>query len=390
MKRLAVFVACLALTSVGPSLAVAQSSPSQPNYPTNTAQGNVKSVPGSQCMYYNPSLGYAVPCSTDNPLPTTITAGSTTIGNVGVVNGANQAAVKAASTAPVAADPALVVTENPLSPTTTGQAAIISAISAAALTPPLQTYPKNGIPISCTAGVGNLVTLTGATCSNGVLTFTAANQVAIIDLGVDGSAGYGMTVAGTFTGLALRMQYSANSAGTFSNSGLISTVNSEVNGTISSVTSTGNYFGCHQSRYLQITPTALSTGSATVQPVLMNAAPTCATVAQNGQNAATPIFAAPVANVSGGYTYTNVTSATTTTVKSGAGFFKRVTINTCVASATITLYDNTAASGTKIGTLTCPSSLTSEVPTFVDFEAAFATGLTAVTSGATDLTFLTK
>ena len=65
MKRLAVFLACLSLIG-GPVMA---QSPSQPNYPTNITQGSNKTVPGNVCMYYAPSLGYAVPCSTDNPLP---------------------------------------------------------------------------------------------------------------------------------------------------------------------------------------------------------------------------------------------------------------------------------------------------------------------------------
>ena len=88
MKRLAILFGCVAITSAGPGLAVAQSSPSQPNYPTNTPQGNVKAVPGNVCMFFNPTLGYSVPCSTDNPLPTAPPTGSSSTqvqGNVGSV-----------------------------------------------------------------------------------------------------------------------------------------------------------------------------------------------------------------------------------------------------------------------------------------------------------------
>lgn len=84
--------------------------------------------------------------------------------------------------------------------------------------------------------------------------------------------------------------------------------------------------------------------------------------------------------------YFNINSATTTTVKSGAGSLYTITINTPVASATITLYDNTAGSGTKIATITLPSTITSLGPMTLNYGVSFATGLTIVTSGATDLT----
>lgn len=85
-----------------------------------------------------------------------------------------------------------------------------------------------------------------------------------------------------------------------------------------------------------------------------------------------------------GGNFANITTATTTTVKSGAGVLTRIVVGTCVANATITLYNNTAASGTKIGTITCPATVVN--PFEVAFEVKFGTGLTIVTSGATDLT----
>jgi hypothetical protein len=88
----------------------------------------------------------------------------------------------------------------------------------------------------------------------------------------------------------------------------------------------------------------------------------------------------------GGTAYKNITTATTTAVKSGVGFLHALTINTYVASATITIYDNTAASGTKIGTITLPSTITADAPVTLTFDVGFATGLTIVTSGATDVT----
>lgn len=89
-----------------------------------------------------------------------------------------------------------------------------------------------------------------------------------------------------------------------------------------------------------------------------------------------------------GSSFANITSATTTTVKSGTGTFHKLIINTPIASATITIYNNTAGSGTKIGTITLPSVITAEAPIFLVYDLWFSTGLTFVTSGATDLTVI--
>jgi len=85
-----------------------------------------------------------------------------------------------------------------------------------------------------------------------------------------------------------------------------------------------------------------------------------------------------------GRLFTNISTATTTTVKSGKGNLHCININTGVASATITIYDSTTATGTKIGTLTLPSTVGQPFNLFYDL--AFTNGLTIVTSGATDLT----
>lgn len=98
-----------------------------------------------------------------------------------------------------------------------------------------------------------------------------------------------------------------------------------------------------------------------------------------------------VSKVEQQFTYTNITTQTTTTIKSGAGYLDSLTINTPVASGVWTIYDNTAGSGTKIGTITLPGTLLSSGPITVFFHAKFVTGLTVVTSGATtDSTFATR
>jgi hypothetical protein len=80
--------------------------------------------------------------------------------------------------------------------------------------------------------------------------------------------------------------------------------------------------------------------------------------------------------------YQNITSATTTTVESGSGVLRRIVLGTTAAGA-ITIYDNTAGSGTKIATL--KASIAEGVYTF---DCRFSTGLTIVTAGASDLTVI--
>ena len=89
-----------------------------------------------------------------------------------------------------------------------------------------------------------------------------------------------------------------------------------------------------------------------------------------------------------GYSFRNIVAAapTTTTVRTGAGILHTLTVNKPVASSVITIYDNTAASGTVIGTVTLPATLLSDAFTLT-YDAAFSTGLTIVTAtGASDIT----
>lgn len=83
------------------------------------------------------------------------------------------------------------------------------------------------------------------------------------------------------------------------------------------------------------------------------------------------------------YTPQNITTQTTTTVKSGQGLLHAIILNTPVASAVVTVYDNTAGSGTLICTITLPGTLLSSGPITVMINGKFSTGCTIVTSGAT-------
>ena len=78
------------------------------------------------------------------------------------------------------------------------------------------------------------------------------------------------------------------------------------------------------------------------------------------------------------YSYQNITTDTTTTLKTGPGYLHTVCINTPAATGTITIYDSTAASGTKIGTITSYAS----TAVCQHYDVAFWIGLTIVTATA--------
>lgn len=92
-----------------------------------------------------------------------------------------------------------------------------------------------------------------------------------------------------------------------------------------------------------------------------------------------------MSNPDQGYNYTYISTATTTVVKSGAGTLKCLAINNQIANATITIYDNTAASGNIIAAISAPAA-SAVKPIFVPYDVNFTTGLTIVTSAAESLT----
>jgi hypothetical protein len=78
---------------------------------------------------------------------------------------------------------------------------------------------------------------------------------------------------------------------------------------------------------------------------------------------------------------TRINTSTTTTVKSGAGTFHSIVVGGKGSSAsTVTVYDNTAGSGTVLALI---DSL-NQVGTYL-YDIAFGTGLTVVTTGAADM-----
>lgn len=87
-----------------------------------------------------------------------------------------------------------------------------------------------------------------------------------------------------------------------------------------------------------------------------------------------------VAKVEQRFSYSYISTATTTTIKSGAGFLHTITITEAVAS-TIIVYDNTAGSGTIIASFVASA----DVGTY-HLNVSFGTGLTIVTAGASKIT----
>jgi len=77
--------------------------------------------------------------------------------------------------------------------------------------------------------------------------------------------------------------------------------------------------------------------------------------------------------------YLNITGQATTVVKVGPGQLFNLILNTPIATSVITLWDNTAASGTKIGTITVPAS---PQPVSIFYDIKFNTGLTVQTATA--------
>lgn len=88
------------------------------------------------------------------------------------------------------------------------------------------------------------------------------------------------------------------------------------------------------------------------------------------------------------FSFTNIAGAATTTVKTGRGKLAKIIVNKAVASGVITVYDNTAGSGTKIGTITQPATLLQSqwATDYGNDGILFQTGLTIVTSAADDIT----
>lgn len=79
-------------------------------------------------------------------------------------------------------------------------------------------------------------------------------------------------------------------------------------------------------------------------------------------------------------TYKNITAQTAgTSISTGAGALYSVTFNKPVATSVLTIYDGTSTSGTKIATVTIPSS---PMPVTLFYNVEYTTGLFVVVATA--------
>lgn len=118
--------------------------------------------------------------------------------------------------------------------------------------------------------------------------------------------------------------------------------------------------------------------------IIVDSAPTTAVTGTFWQATQPVSIASTVSVAQGGNSYSNITTATTTTVKSGAGVLHTVCVNSLgTVASSATVYDNTAGSGTKIATINTLALLGCQT-----YDVAFTTGLTLVTTGgvAPDIT----
>jgi hypothetical protein len=81
-------------------------------------------------------------------------------------------------------------------------------------------------------------------------------------------------------------------------------------------------------------------------------------------------------------TSAHVTTAATTVIKYGAGTLHRITLNN-PGGTLITMYDNTAGSGTVIAEINTPAQAN---PVTLEYDTAFVNGLTIVSTGTWDAT----
>lgn len=87
-----------------------------------------------------------------------------------------------------------------------------------------------------------------------------------------------------------------------------------------------------------------------------------------------------------GSSFTNILTATTTVVIARSANLRRIVFNKKVANGVVTVYDNaSAASGTKVGTITNPAVLldSSDV---LEYNVFCQNGIVVVTSSTDDVT----
>jgi len=96
----------------------------------------------------------------------------------------------------------------------------------------------------------------------------------------------------------------------------------------------------------------------------------------------------PTTSYPGGNKYTNIASATTTVVAAAPATLVAIVCNKALVNGVITIYDNaSAASGTKVGTITHPATLLQN-QYVLPYGADMANGITILTGAADDITIV--
>jgi hypothetical protein len=97
-----------------------------------------------------------------------------------------------------------------------------------------------------------------------------------------------------------------------------------------------------------------------------------------------------------GYTPTHVVTATDTVFSESGGLLHQISVNTAVASETISVYDATSANctgtptGTLLATITVPSTITSADPFYIPFDSILQNGGCVKTSSTADITIQSR
>lgn len=209
----------------------------------------------------------------------------------------------------------------------------------------MEIYEVSGLIAQSGSVLGQTVTNTGtsATPTGPNITAGVPNELAFLGVAVGTAAQAVSATSGTFWTLDSTQNSGGTPSGLFSFGAL-----NQPLGSLKSVQPAATLAGSE--------PYALA--AATFRPVAMSVQ---GSVSIAGSN------------------YTNITSKTTTTCKTGPGVLKAIIINKAGSSDTLTVYDNTAGSGTTIGSIT----VTASVNFVFTYEAAFSTGLTVVSGGTT-------
>lgn len=337
-----------------------------------------------------------------------LSAGTAYIGKVRPTDGTNDATIKAASTAAIGSDTAIVVAVSPnntIASTQSGTwnigtittlpslvlsagAAVIGAVTQSGswiLSAGSAIIGKVGID-QTTPGTTNAVQLTKTTLATDTVLQNAVSATGNgSSLDVAGFTTCTLEVTGTFVATVTFEASKDDSVWyaiscTYIGSTVIST----------STTTTGLYrisVGGVKSIRARVTWTSGTS-------ITIKGAATIADAPTKLVNSLLPYTIAgedipnDVLKVESRYSFANITTQTTTVVKTGAGLLKRIVFGKSLASGVVAIYDNTAGSGTLISTITFPAVLLSDV-NYYDFECAVATGITVVTSGATqDITVI--